>query len=369
MLSATLMLLLTAEPLPGLAVMDFATEGAAPEIGTATSGLVAHELERLQLFRVTSAETTRVILGVERQRQLLGCENCSATSLSSLTSFEYLVTGKLMRTGSVKEPNYSLQMTLLKTGDNAPLSSVRFDAKGEEKLLQEVPSATLKLIGKILEGRQGALVVSSSEQGAAVKVDDSQVGVTPLQSRVQIAAGPHLLTVEKDGFTQVRKEVRVSADQTSDEFVRLVPSPDMAEAYESKARTTRTLAWVGVGVGVAGVASFIAGTVVANQKYGDVAKPGTFQYYRALVQQGDEGPNGAYRTKAQTLSNEVKTWQTVSFIGAGAAGVGAITAVVLFIVGDPPGKYEAYRKSTGVVSMQVSPTVGAVNGVSLSGRF
>ena len=176
MLSATLMMLLAAEPLPGLAVMDFATEGAAPEIGTATSGLVAHELERLQLFRVTSAETTRVILGVERQRQLLGCESCSATTLSSLTSFEYLVTGKLTRTGPAKEPTYNLLMTLLKTGDNAPLSSVRLEAKGEERLLQEVPSTTLKLIGKILEGRQGSLVVSSSESGRKASVSAAQAG-------------------------------------------------------------------------------------------------------------------------------------------------------------------------------------------------
>lgn len=369
MLNATLMLLLAAEPLPGLAVMDFATEGAAPEIGAATSGLVSHELERLQLFRVTSAETTRVILGVERQRQLLGCESCSATTLGNLTSFEYLVTGKLTRTGPAKEPTYNLLMTLLKTGDNAPLSSVRLEAKGEERLLQEVPSTTLKLIGKLLEGRQGALVVSASEAGASVKVDDSQVGVTPLQSRVQLAAGPHLLTVEKEGFTQVKKEVRVSADQISDEFVRLVPSPDMAEAYESKARTTRSLAWVGVGLGAAGIAAFVTGTVMANAKYGDPARPETFQYYRALLQQGDEGPDGSYRQRAQAFSNEVRTWQTISYVGAGAAGVGAITATVLFIVGDPPGKYEAYRKSTGVVSMQVTPTVGAVNGLTLTGRF
>lgn len=369
MLSATLMLLLTAEPLPGLAVMDFATEGAAPEVGTAASGLVAHELERLQLFRITSAETTRVILGVERQRQLLGCENCSGTSLASLTSFEYLVTGKLTRTGNVKDPTYNLLLTLMKTGDNAPLSSVRLEAKGEEKLLQEVPATTLKLVGKLMEGRQGALVVSSSETGAAVKVDDSQVGVTPLQSRVQIAAGPHLLTVEKDGFTQVKKEVRVSADQTSDEFVRLVPSPDMAEAYESKARTTRALAWVGVGLGVAGLGAFISGTIMSNERYGDPARAHTFQYYRSLLQQGDEGTDGYYRQRAQAIGNEVKTWQLVSYIGAGAAGVGAIAATVLFIVGDPPGKYEAYRKSTGVVSMQVAPTLGSVTGVSLSGRF
>ena len=75
------------------------------------------------------------------------------------------------------------------------------------------------------------------------------ISTTPLQARVSVAAGPHLLTVEKEGFTQVRKEVRVSADQVSDEFIRLVPSPDMAEAYEARATRMRAIAWTAAGSG------------------------------------------------------------------------------------------------------------------------
>lgn len=366
MFSALLTIVLAAEPLPGLAVMDFATEGAPPEIGTATSGLVAHELERLQLFRITTSETTRVILGVDRQRALLGCESCSGASLSELTSFEYLVTGKLTRTGNPKDGNYGLLLTLLKTGSASPVSSVTVAAKGEEKLLQEVPSATLKLVGKLLEGRQGALVVSSSETGAAVKVDDTQVGTTPLQARVPIAAGPHLLTVEKEGFTQVKKEVRISADQVSDEFVRLVPSPDMAESYEAKAGRTRALAWVATGLGVAGVGAFVTGNVLANGAYGDVGTPNSFAFHRAQLAAGIEQSGDVnHRTEAGRLKSEIELMQTISWIGLGTAAAGGIAATVLFIVGDPPGKYEAYRGKTGVV-MQLSPTPG---GAVVTGTF
>ena len=360
--STLLLLLLAAENGPGLAVMDFAVEGAPPEIASATSGLVAHELERLQLFRVTTAETTRVILGVERQRQLLGCESCSGSTISELTSFEYLVTGKLIRTGGPKDSKYNLMLTLMKVGSASPLSSVRLEAKGEEKLLQEVPPSTLKLVGKLLEGRQGSLVVGSSEVGAAVKIDDTQVGTTPLQARLSVAAGPHLLTVEKDGFSQVKKEVRVSPDQVSDEFVRMVPSPDMAEAYEAKAKRFRVLAWVATSVGVAGVGAFVAGNLVATSKYGDAQATGTFAYYRAQLVSGDE----TNRDAAGKLKAEIETMQAISWIGLGAAGVGAIAATVLFVVGDPPGRYEAYRQKTGVVAMTLSPTPG---GVVLTGSF
>ncbi|MFO0599536.1 MAG: PEGA domain-containing protein [Myxococcaceae bacterium] len=367
-------------PPPGLAVMDFAVEGVAPEVGSAVSGLVSHELERLQLFRVNSAETTRVILGVERQRQLLGCDNCSATNLGELTSFEYIVTGKLIRSGTAKDSTYNLLLTLLKVGQPSPLSSVKLTAKGEEKLLQDVPPSTIKLVGKLLEGRQGSLVVSSSETGAAVKIDDTQVGTTPLQARVNVAAGPHLLTIEKDGFTQVKKEVRINADQVSDEFVRLVPSPDMAEQYEAKAGRLRAIAWTSAGVGAAGLAVFILGSVVSSNTYGSPGAEGTFEWHRKFLVAGEEtslpGTEGCPTGKSDSLCNHraaagqlkasIESWQAVSYIGLGAAGVGAAAATILFIVGDPPGKYEAYRQKTGVVSMQVTPTLG---GVLVQGQF
>lgn len=376
MISHALALVLAAsEPAPGLAVMDFGVEGVAPEVAAAVSGLVSHELERLQLFRINSAETTRVILGVERQRALLGCESCSASNLSELTSFEYLVTGKLLRTGTGKESTYNLLLTLLKVGQASPLSSVRVQAKGEEMLLREVPPNTLKLVGKLLEGRQGALVVSSSEVGAAVKIDDAQVGTTPLQARVPVAAGPHLLTVEKEGFTQVRKEVRVSADQVSDEFIRLVPSPDMAEAYEARATRLRVIAWTAAGVGVAGLATFVTTTLLANDRYGSAGARGTFEWHRAFLDRGEEvstldctGDECNHREQARILKGQIETMQGISYVGLAAAGVGAVAATVLFVVGDPPGKYEAYRQKTGVVSIAPSAAPG-FGGVFVQGQF
>jgi hypothetical protein len=240
-------------------------------------------------------------------------------------------------------------------------------------LLREVPPNTLKLVGKLLEGRQGSLVVSSSETGAAVKIDDSQVGTTPLQSRVAIAAGPHLLTVEKEGFSQVKKEVRVSADQVSDEFIRLVPSPDMAEQYEARASRFRILAWTSVGVAVAGAAAFVTGTLLADQRYND-SKDG-FLFHKAQLDKGIEVDSPCtstpaascdHRASAGAAKAQIETFQAVSWVGLAAAGAGAIGATVLFVVGDPPGKYEAYRQRTGVVSMQLAPTP---NGAVLVGSF
>ena len=162
----------------------------------------------------------------------------------------------------------------------------------------------------------------------------------------------------------MRKEVRVSPDQVSDEFVRMVPSPDMAAAYEAKATRFRVLAWVATGVGVAGLGGFITGNLLASSKYGDAQTVNSFAWYRAQLVAGDE--TAGNREKAGQLRAEIETLQTVSWIGLAAAGAGAIAATVLFVIGDPPGRYEAYRQKTGVVSMTLSPTPG---GVVLTGAF
>lgn len=369
-LGSLLAVALTAAPPPGLAVMDFAVDGASPELASATNGLVAHELERLGVFRVTSSETTRVILGVERQRQLLGCEDCSTTSLSDLTSFQYLVTGKLSRTGTPKAPTYLLLMTLLQVGSSAPLSSVRLEAKGEEKLLQELAPHVIKLVGKLTADRQGPLVVAASEAGAAVKIDDTQVGTTPLPGRLLVGAGPHLLTVEKEGFTAVKKEVRIAPESIVDEYVRLVPSPDTIEAYQARATRMRVLAWVSTGLAVAGVGALVGGTLRAEQLYGDVGSVGTFQWHRAALLAGNEsqtidGVLVDHRAAAGAMKADIETWQTVAWIGLGTAAAGALAATVFFVIGDPPGKYDAYRAQPAV-TLSLTPGLG---GAVLSGTF
>ncbi len=359
-----------AAPVPGLAVMDFAVEGASTELAAAATGLVAHELDRLGVFRVTSAETTRVILGVERQRALLGCDDCSGQAIADLTSFEYLVTGKLSRAGAPKEPTYVLLLTLLQVGSASALSSVRVQARGEEKLLQELAPSALKLVGKLTQGRQGALVVTASEAGAAVKIDDTQVGTTPLPGRLAVGAGPHLLTVEKEGFTAVKKEVRITPEQVTDEAVRLVPSPDTIEAYEGRATRLRVLAWVSTGLAVAGVGALVGGTLWGERLYGDAQTPNTFQFHRAELLAGRESGlvNGVlvdHRAAAGALKADVELAQTVAWLGLGTAAVGALAATVLFVVGDPPGRYDAYRAKPGVTWL-VTPGLG---GAVLSGTF
>ena len=287
MLTALLLLTVSAD-LPRVGVMDFqATDGASTDVAQAVSTIVAQELERLQLFRVSSSQATRVMLGLERQRQLLGCDSCNASAVSEVAEFDFVITGKLVKTKS----DITLLLTLLPVGSSKPASSARVTAESESKLLGEVGPAAVKLVGKMLEGKQGSTLVTSSELGAAVKVDDSQVGTTPLPGPLKLAGGPHLVSVEKEGFTLSRREVKVVPDQLSEEHFTLVPSPDTIKAYETRAGNMRIFAW------------------------------GT--------------------------ANAVQTWQAVSVASLIVAGAAAVTSVVLFVIGAPPEKYEAFHAQLG----------------------
>jgi hypothetical protein len=289
------------------------------------------------------------MLGIERQRQLLGCDSCSSSSLSEVADFDFVITGKLVKTKS----DTTLLLTLLPTGSNKAASSSRVTAESDSKLLSEVGPAAVKLVGKMLEGKQGSTLVTSSELGAAVKVDDTQVGTTPLPGPLKLAGGPHLVSVEKDGFTLSRREVKVVPDQVTEEHFTLVPSPDTIKEYETRAGTTRILAWGGAGLAVVGVGLFAVGQLEADAIYGAVNTPGTFLYHQAALTAGREtdlsvdGKVINHRLQAIATANAVQTWQAVSIASLIVGGAAAVTSMVLFVIGAPPEKYEAFHAQLG----------------------
>ena len=168
--------------------------------------------------------------------------------------FEYVLTGKVNRVeGRGSTPTqFTLAMSLLDTRTGAQLGSVVENAPSEAELVSRVHNAVLKLVGKVLKGRTGTLVVSVTEAGAAVKVDDTLLGVTPLNGQLSLSAGPHLLSVEKKGFITAQKEVRIAPDKMVEEQVTLTPSPDFIKDYEASASHMRIGAWTASAVAVVG---------------------------------------------------------------------------------------------------------------------
>jgi hypothetical protein len=298
------------------------------------------------------------MLGLERQRQLMGCDGCSGTTLADLTSFDYVVSGKVVRTTA----ELALLMSIIPVGKATAASSTRVRASNDSGLMVEVGPAVLKLVGKLLEGRQGTAIIAASEAGAAVKIDDTQIGTTPLPGPQKVAAGPHLVSVEKDGFTAARRELRVVPDQAAYESFTLVPSPDTIAEYESRTGRLRVLAWTATGLAVVGAVLFGLGQYEADHFYGSTTQLDSFAYHKSRLDLGLQVEGSVdHRVAATQLASTIKTWELISVSGLGVGAAGAVAAAVLFIIGEPPDKYRAFH-----AGLSITPSG---SGLTLAGAF
>ena len=333
----------SAEPArPRLGISDFSAPKESQAISAASNSLVANELQRLGAFEVVTADQLRTLLGYERQQQLLGCSSDSCSSnLGASLNMDYLVTGQLTAIkGSGGAVSYSLDLQLVsvKTGKRERGETVT--GATEQQLIINVTPAVVKLVQSILKERSGALVLVSSEAGSTVKVDDVVIGVTPLDGRVALAGGPHIVAVEKDGYVTWQKEVRIKANDLDEESVHLVPSPDTIAAWESKQSKLRFGAISTTALAAVGIATGIVMQLKAGSEYA------TFSGFRNELSKGNEldDMGRSNRTGATSSKALVSTYQTISFIGLGVGGASAIAATVLWVLSDDPGKYRAYRE-------------------------
>ena len=327
---------------PRLGISDFAAPKESQAISAASNSLVANELQRLGAFEVVTADQLRSLLGYERQQQLLGCASDSCSSnLGASLNMDYLVTGQLTPikgTGDAISYSLDLQLVSVKTGKRERGETVT--GTTEQQLIINVTPAVVKLVQSILKERSGALVLVCSEAGSTVKVDDAVIGVTPLEGRVGLAGGPHIVAVEKDGYVTWQKEVRIKANDLAEENVHLVPSPDTIEAWESKQSKLRFGAISTTALAVVGIATGVVLQVLAGSEYAKFAR------YRDELVKGNELDNlgGSNRTAANSSKATVSTYQTISFVGLGVGAASAIAATVLWVLSDDPGRYRAYRK-------------------------
>jgi len=340
-------LAVAADPAPvSLAVLDFQASGASPELTAAAQGVVAHELEALGTFRVTTGEAVRALVDIERQRALLGCEGeaCSVPFQQALNA-NYVVGGKLSKVGEPGAVRWTLELTLLDVAKGARDGSYVGAAQSEAALLSEAAHGATQVVQKLLAVRSGGFIVSASEAGAVVKVDDVAVGSTPLNGMLTLPGGPHRLLVEKDSFVAYRKDIRVESGHTSEEHVVMVPSPDFIAQHRERSGKLRLGAWAASGLAVAMLGTGIAFQLGAQTKYGSVTTPNTFLYDRAQLQNGDE----SYRASTSHLQSVVSTEQTLSAVSFAVSAAAVAGAAFLWISGDDPGRYDKFQPLHAVV--------------------
>jgi hypothetical protein len=322
-----------------VAVLDFQSAAASPELTAAVQGVVAHELESFGVFQVTTGDAVRALIAQERQRQILGaCEGatCNAAVLSGVQS-DYLVSGKVTKVAGGKR--FTLEVTLMNVAKGQREDSDVESASGEAELVNSAALAASRVMRKLLVERSGALIVTSSEGGAEVKVDGTTTGTTPLNGRLTLPAGTHRLVVDKQSFIAYQKDVRISPDGALEENAVLVPSADYIAEHKSRSAKVRLGAFITSGVAVAALGVGIGMQVAADKNYGNTTTPNTFIYDKSQLIAGNED----YRNDANYRANRVGMQQNVSYVLFGAAVVAAAAAGYFWIAGDDPGRYDKYR--------------------------
>jgi hypothetical protein len=342
-LAAILALSCAAAPALHVGVTDFNSTKELKPLASALNGLVANELQRMGTFQVTSAEQVRTLFSLERQQQLLGCgdDKCRGGVIANL-GFDSVVSGTVTRfAGNKDKPAaLTLELLLLEVKTGARTGSEVVTAPSEAELMSRVSPGVAKLVGKLLKERSGSLVVTSSEEGAVVKVDDVAMGSTPLQGRLEVSGGPHYLVLEKEGFTAAQKEVRIKPEELTEESIRLVPSPDFIAAFESKQKKLRIGAYAATGIAVGALAAAIVFEMRMNTLYGTKEKDHTFLFLRDTVINGSEDR----RDELNQVKASIAMSQTLGAVFFGVAAAGAIGAGTLFLLGEDPGRYGAYRE-------------------------
>jgi hypothetical protein len=347
-LAVALPLCAAAQAKPKIAVLDFSAHGASKELASAAGGVAANELDRMGAFQIVTADAIRNMLAFEKQRQMLCCADAGCMAeIGGALGVDWLVSGKVTKlaaAGGIPE-TLSVDLTLTNVRKAQREGSVIETARSETELVARTGKAAQKLVARILAGRSGRLVVTAAEVGAVVKVDDQVKGTTPLRAAIVLPAGPHALSVEKQGFVAYQKDVHVEAGRVVEEPVTMVPSPDFVRAYESRQKKLRLGAWISTGVAVAGLATAVALQASANSLYGNETTPGTFLYARSKLQSGIETEGATnLRAEASRLKSDIETRQTMSYVAGGLGVSAAFAATYFWIAGDDPNRYARFAR-------------------------
>lgn len=200
---------------------------------------------------------------------------------------------------------------------------------------------------RVLEGLLGTLSIESNVE-AEVWVDDRQVGSAP--GSVRIPGGSHVVVLRAPGYQDSRQQVQIAARETKALTFTL---SELAAEYRGIAPI---FFWGATGLAAASVLAGGAMGIAALVRRGDVDAQ-----LMDPVLQHDGGALEAAR-------RDIEAYALVADVLFGAAGVFAVTAVVLAFLTDWSGGAPAEESSAA--ALQLTPVVGpSFTGLSLGGSF
>lgn len=227
---------------PALALDPLKVVVLEPQIlgGAQQGALVAEEIARAlpsSAFKVTTAAQLQAVLGLERQRQLLGCgedSNSCVTELANALGTEVIATSTLARTSDGLRCN----VVFMSGRDGTALERVSVEAASDGKLLEQ-------LYGAVSEA--AARLFTAQRPGA--RLEPGQLGVR------RYAWAPGLAALALGGGAAALFAVSSGNARTLESRQGLVENPAAAHELAASGRTMETIGWVLAGTGVAALAT------------------------------------------------------------------------------------------------------------------
>lgn len=230
-----LSLSLGAEPI-SLASPGLSSLNVEPAAVTYYSDHFAQQLA-LQGVRVHTSTEIGTILGLERQKELLGCTDATASCMAELANalgVDGIITGSLGKFGTT----YQVNLKILAARDGRALSTWSSRVEGDAALLDEYARAAKQIAGELtLTLRPGAAVAPSR----SVRL----WGVVPAVAGAGLLVASGLLSLRAEGdYRRLTSPLRM--DDSSPEQLR------------SDGRTSQNAGYVCLGVGVAALVAAAA---------------------------------------------------------------------------------------------------------------
>ena len=150
---------------PKMAVPDFQTTAGNEPIAAMLAGSVATEIDRTGMFTVTTSDQVRALLSLDRQRQLLGCNDDSCSSnIAGQLGVDFLLNGRVSRLTDAKKATtgLTLDLSIVEVKSGKRVSSREVKGTSEADLVSKLQENVAALIAPLLNGRQGFLVVIAS---------------------------------------------------------------------------------------------------------------------------------------------------------------------------------------------------------------
>jgi hypothetical protein len=202
-----------------LAVGSLSTVNVSPELAGFVVEHLAEEL-RGRGFRVTTSGDMAAILGLERQKQLLGCTDSGSSCLAELASalgVDAVVAGELAKLGAT----YQLDLKVLSAKDGARLAGWSERLKDESLLTDALHRAAEAIATALPPGRASPAKATAVEISTPAPTPESR----PLRTRswipalaggVCVVGGAISYGLGKDDYNQLKTAPQITPQSWAD---------------------------------------------------------------------------------------------------------------------------------------------------------